>query len=249
MHRATDYIHKLFKINNYDDPIYFNLEESAVGHLGGELYLDSLDYYYSALLSVGDALNGIARGRYSWSIVMLYYSTFYCARAILGLNSYGLVAVESKEYLIEVRDGQKLQKAHGHTTHDRVLKAFVEKFKNSMLLTEVNGDCSFWWMKNRRNEANYKNSRFIEPEVPEYFYHITKYGIETVILQYFLEHCNNNKYELTFQPEHAALAFPLLLLKRCRDAIYRNRKGLEVSEEHLDLCKQNCSMLLFEYFL
>ena len=41
---------------------------------------DASDTYFKALLSIAEALDGIARGTHSWAIVKLYYSVFYLLR-------------------------------------------------------------------------------------------------------------------------------------------------------------------------
>jgi hypothetical protein len=46
-----------------------------------------IDNAYSAIISYTEAMMGIGKGSSSWSVIRLYYSSFYCLRAIMLSNN------------------------------------------------------------------------------------------------------------------------------------------------------------------
>ena len=55
------------------------LQPADARHLSDFLRDEATEYFYSAYVSICDALTGLDKGYYSWATVKLYYATFYCA--------------------------------------------------------------------------------------------------------------------------------------------------------------------------
>ncbi len=79
------------------------------------------------------------------------------------------------------------------------------------------------WLMDKRENVNYKDARFIEPQVPKYFEKIEMIGVRQAIPQYLDD--PSNLY--TFDPEHAILAFPLQALKDALMGLYS--RGVDAS--------------------
>jgi hypothetical protein len=65
------------------------------------------------------------------------------------------------------------------------------------------------WLIERREEANYRLSRFIEPGVPQHFRRIVSDGVRRSLSAYV----SDDTFLYAFDESHAILAFPLEVLK------------------------------------
>jgi hypothetical protein len=191
-----------------------------------ELTTDARSYYYSAALSLLEAVIGLEAGRYSWAMVKLYYSSFYSIRSLLAINGTVIFYIGKKPRLIDCRQGESPRSATGKTSHEVVFKAFATKYPNSNLLTHVGGVESFDWLKIKREEASYKWAKFIEPVVPRHFDYVSSVGLEKAIQAYLMD----AGLLITFLQDHAALSLPLLCLRRARIGL--QAAGLNL--EHVD---------------
>ncbi len=176
---------------------------------------DGVDYLYSASVSLGDALGGITRGLFTWATVKLYYSTFYAARARLALKGICLFyvktsALKTSAFSLYAQAGQLPCKV-ANNTHKVVLDLF-ERYNIDPFLTSqpIGMDNPLQWLMNRREEANYKEARFVEPDVPKHFLTISKVGVRSACQSYVVD----DKAVFMFDPDHAILAYPLEMMKR-----------------------------------
>ena len=72
------------------------------------------------------------------------------------------------------------------------------------------------WLRERREEANYNNSRPSEPQAPPHFRFVASKGVRKTTLAYL-----SGTWDVyVFDPDHAMLAFPLLFW---RDILVRSR--------------------------
>lgn len=169
---------------------------------------DAADYFHSGLVSVGDAVRSIDAGLYTWATVKLYYSVFYFCRAMLADTQTAILYFGSTPYQLKNVVGATPQKVSGNT-HKVVLALFTRQFSGNLLMSQqIDSIAPFEWMTNLREQANYKLSRFVEPETPTHFKKLEKIGLRKSIGAYIAD----KTYIYAFDPDHAALAFPLLTL-------------------------------------
>jgi hypothetical protein len=172
---------------------------------------------YSAAVSLADALRGLRDGFYTWATVKLYYAVFYTARCELALRDIALFYIGGKPCTILTSAGATLAPQKG-TTHEVVLDQFSRLFPNSPFLSQtIDGKPPLTWLRERRENANYKNARFVEPNDPTHFRGVVTEGVRRATLAY-LSPTGLTTY--SFDPEHAMLAFPL---RFWRDAVSEAR--------------------------
>ena len=90
MHRAQRYFDTIINPSG-NSPAGVVLNPSTAGTLEIELAEDAKSYFYSAVVSVGDAIQGIQREMFSWSTVKLYYAVIYALRAIHAAHRYAIL--------------------------------------------------------------------------------------------------------------------------------------------------------------
>ncbi|WP_368900371.1 hypothetical protein [Mixta calida] len=210
MHYGQEYIkkHILNKVNNVKLIPSVTIGNQMASDLSSALHHDALNYLYSALISYGEALNGIAKGFYSWSTVKLYYSSFYALRSILALDNVCIFYMDSKPYTLFARTGENPAKAAG-TTHKVVMAVFSKNYPSSPFVTqEIDFVPCFDWIMGEREAANYKNGKFIEPSAPN-IYIKCKESLQ-VNLNHYLK---DNNYLYCFDKDHAMLSLPIEILK------------------------------------
>jgi hypothetical protein len=99
------------------------------------------------------------------------------------------------------------------TTHKAVLNLFGEAFAGDQLLSQpIAGEPALEWLTSRREEANYKQGRFLDPDVPAHFVQVTQLGFRRAINAYLAE----PSLLYVFDADHAMVAFPLATLMRVR---------------------------------
>ncbi len=202
MHRAANYIKTRVYTTGVAGVPLGGIDASAISK---ELQRDSLSYLYSSVYTVIAALNGINQGFYSWSIVQLYYSVFYAARAILAANNISIFYIKHSPYSVLSKPGSIPKKGKGNT-HAFVLDTYQAHFKNSLLLSQdIDTLSPLVWLSTQREEVNYKIAQFREPDVPTVLEKCLTRRLELSVDDYI-----SDSYLLyAFDPDHAILAFPL----------------------------------------
>lgn len=233
LHLANDYIRNSVITGHSPQVSSIPLQTFTpqnIARVKEELEKDSLSYLYSSMLSFIDALNGLKQGFYSWPTVKLYYSVFYALRAHLGFHKICLFYVGNKAFSIDLNTETNARKEKG-TTHKAVLDLFKRKFPDHILLTQdIDQQHPFEWLTSLREVANYKQPKFCEPDVPEHFSKIESLCLESALHSYI----KDDEYLLTFDHEHACVAYPLKLLKLIlTDLVTRGLKFEEADMEHL----------------
>ena len=197
----------------------------AVNHsvISANLQNDVYGMYYSALVSLADAIYGASKGRFSWSIVKLYYSCFYSARAVLGANGIAIFYDGSKPRSLDVTLHSSPVNQRG-TTHKLVWKVIRSRLSNISILGEISGENAEEWFMRIREDVNYRTPKFIDPIVPAPFYELDRVGIDKSIMNY----CSDISYNYCFDADHAIVAFPIECLKFSVNSL--TRVGLHLEE-------------------
>lgn len=186
------------------------LSASEARKLKSSLKEDAVDYLYSAAVSLGDALCGATRNLFTWATVKLYYSVFYAMRARLALKGFCLFYIGKRPFSIFSEAGQLARKEEGQT-HKLVMKLFGRHDLDHFMLSQPIGvENPLKWLMDLREDANYRNARFIEPNIPQHFIKLSKNGIRKSCQAYL---CDKSALYL-FDPDHAILAYPLSFIER-----------------------------------
>lgn len=200
------------------------------------LYEDAREYYFSAALSFVEALRGPQQEFYTWATVKLYYSVFYALRSILALHGWCVFYVEGSCYYLKAIPGETATSGE-QSTHKSVLKCFGKSLHHLGLLTPIGlrQELAPNWLMRLREEANYKNGRFYEPDPPPHFRKASQLGARKLIAMY-LEPKN---YFLAFDEEHAIISFPLAAL-RCAAQEFSRLHLDPLAEEDVATLQHHC---------
>ncbi|GAB2882684.1 hypothetical protein GCM10027046_08690 [Uliginosibacterium flavum] len=217
MHRAQQYFDTFINPAG-NAPTGIALNPTTASRLELELAEDAKSYLYSAVVSVGDAIQGIQREMFSWSTVKLYYAVFYALRAVLAAHKYAIiyhvVGQKGTPYRLLAASGQAPTKLSGNT-HKVILQQYTVHFPGAPMVTQLIGiQKPFDWMMDRREEINYKNAKFHEPAAPLFFKKIASENIRRLLLAYI----NDNGTTFAFDPDHAIIALPIAAIQAAKTA-------------------------------
>lgn len=191
---------------------------SEATSLAGCLRNDAFGYVYSAVISLSEAIRGLQKSLPSWATVKLYYSTFYAARGLLVLDGRCIFYVGSRPYSLLCRTGEVCARRNGQT-HKIVIDLFRANCSAPFFLSQPIGlEDGFLWLMRLREDANYRLARFQDPTMPQHFFEADRIHWRRA-LQVYLD---PTQQILIFDPDHAALAFPLAFVatavSRCKQS-------------------------------
>ncbi|MEQ1685287.1 MAG: hypothetical protein ABL916_16695 [Burkholderiaceae bacterium] len=211
------------------------LTSGEASKFANALVQDARDEIYSAAFSVCEAVQGLDRQMFTWSTVKLYYSVFYLARASLGLSRVGLIYVKQTPYTWVATPGGTPKKSSG-TTHKAALAAFALHRASSPLLSQLIGVTDpFEWLVSLREAANYRLPKFSEPDAPDHFKFVARFGVRRLLSEYLAD----DAHHYTFDPDHAMLAFPVATLRETM-AQLRTVTGAGLSQSDCSVIGGQC---------
>ncbi|MGR0481769.1 MAG: hypothetical protein ACTFAL_10295 [Candidatus Electronema sp. V4] len=228
MHKSQSYlIDYIYEENLSANAIVSRvLSEIEARKLQLNLREDACDYLYSATVSLGDALRGLNRGLFTWATVKLYYSVFYTMRARLALKGFCIFYIKMSPYSISSVPGKQAQKEKG-PTHKVVMQLFRENNIDPFMLSQpIELKDPIDWLMNLRENANYKIARFTEPDVPEYFIKVNKFGVRRSCQEYI----SDTSALYLFDPDHAMVAYPISLIHRAFSEFQRENLSMQKKE-------------------
>ena len=201
------------------------LEAAALLH---GLQADSADFYYSAWVSFLDALNGLSKGFYTWATVKLYYSVFYALNSSLAKNGVCAFYVGSHSYIVDALTGASPVSCTEKGTHKTVLKAFQSRNAAHPLVSQrIDLEEALDWLIYQRETANYRETRFGEPECSDAFDYVAANGVRKALNTYIAD----STFMYVFDPDHAMLAYPLSALQLVGNAVAPTAALLLSTEE------------------
>jgi hypothetical protein len=214
-------------------PLGLALNPQMANTLSLELVEDARSYLYSAVVSIGDAAQAVQREMFSWSTVKLYYALFYALRSVLAVHGYAILyhanGQKSSPYRLKAASGESPIKLSGNT-HKVVLQQYAAAFPNaSMVSQRIALDKPFDWMMNRREEVNYKNSRFCEPGAPPFFRQIVAVKLRQSIGAYIDDRGQNFAYD----QDHAILALPIAAVQVAIAAFAAHVPQIRMADEEV----------------
>lgn len=238
MHQASEYLtkHVYPGVRDFSGTHVLNVQQAT--YLKKWLIEDAKSLAHSSLISILEIGRGVEQELYSWSIVKSYYSTFYVLRSLLACRGRGVFYVGSKAFTIASNPGELPKRSKEINSHEAVLKHFADCYSSDWLLSqpilELSGPR---WLKDLREEANYKRPRFCEPSCPQHFLQLRSLGFSKAVTAYLDK---SNDY-LAFDPDHASLAYPVVALSRLVFEL-RNSAGVEkvFDSSHEDWLRRKC---------
>jgi hypothetical protein len=214
------------------------LNPGQAANFQAELYKDSWGYLYSAAVSIADALKGIENELFSWATVKLYYAAFYSLRAHLAASSYAFLYQKKMHggtpFGMYSASGESPKKLSG-TTHKVVLAEYSKIFHTALVVTQqINGEKPLNWMIDRREDSNYKNGCFPDPNMPDHFKGVTKSTMRLTLDAYI----KDDGMTYGFDPDHAILAMPILTFRKAMEALKAVNATGRFSDPQSDYLKE-----------
>jgi hypothetical protein len=193
------------------------LTEYQARELQDRLFRDAWSYFYSSLVSVADALNGLSHAYYTWATVKLYYSCFYSYRALLALDGYCLFYVKSSPFGIQATKGRSAESKKGQTHQVVLVEVGRRRGLTRLQGQTIDGEDPGVWLMGKREEANYRNAQFSEPLAPPHFELISKGGLHKYVDAYGAD----DQLIYTFDKGHAMLAYPIAVVRETEQRLCR----------------------------
>lgn len=201
-------------------------------------------YYYKALLSYIESIPALTNKLFSWATIRLYYSIFYAIKAYLACNNIAILRAERRLFYVKAKEGEFFKKCDDTTDHKGTISTLCNLFKNSdfLLSNNIDGIDVYQWMMSRREEVNYKDMDFHDPDAPDFWGVINKeiaqYGIDKVV-----DKLVNDHWLYCFQDEYAILGVPTKRLILTVDEIHRFGKVINISTEKKELIDSMSNLL------
>ena len=204
------------------------------------LYLDGLDHLYKGIYSISNGLFNINNKYYSWSIIKFYYSIFYLMRSNFAANNIGFLK-NGGIYTLNLHIGEKpIRRDRGkyrgencNGDHKTTIATHVKEFSSQdiMLTNTVQGENVYDWLMDVRNQVNYRERSFHEPDFKYFPSEIfDENQIKNTIEAYF----NDTDLVYCFNEDHAAIAAPIKILQLVCEHYYV-KTNLRLSKPRADL--------------
>ncbi len=203
-------------------------------------------YYYKALLSYMESIQALNKKLFSWATVRLYYSVFYAIKAYLACNNIAMLRAERKIFYVKAKENEFIKRCEDSTDHKGTILTMCKLFKKSDLLlsNNIEGIDVYRWMMERREEVNYKDIDFHDPNAPEFWSKIDN-EIGQRGTGYVIDKLVEDNWLLCFQNEYAILGIPTKRIILTVDAIHSSGKPFDIASEKRQLI-DNLSNELFE---
>jgi hypothetical protein len=225
----------------------YPLDNSFVNDIKSIKNIDVQNLYFNGILSIVEALKGINKGFYSWSTVKLYYSSFYLLKCSLISNDIIIFRQGRDVYyaILEVGEFVKKIPSDNKTDHQSSIWLFNEIYANSDLLLSntINDINPLTWLRNKREEINYKHDVFQEPDPPYFWLDIDQMISEKNLSKVVSQFINDDSYLYTFQEEYAILAVPLVRLALTYKDLQENNYQLSFDDKQLVFLKRFVNQL------
>ena len=224
-YRAQTYYESLFGCVDFEE--FYNkshteienhyLDRSEAISLSASLRDDAKDLYFKGCQSLTESLINFDKRLYSWAIIKAYYSIFYMIKADFALKDYALIRhrsiyyLKAQEGIAAITKGRKgTNRTNYSGDHKSALNYYIELFSHTdkLLSQEIDGMNVYQWMMKKREQVNYQEREFKEPEKPNFLEFIDERITSGDLLKLIDEIIDDSSFLLTFQPEYAPLAIP-----------------------------------------
>ncbi|MBS1068842.1 hypothetical protein [Gluconobacter cerinus] len=196
----------------------FNLSTAEIHSISNQLESDMVDNAYAAIVSYAEAMLGITRGSSSWSIIRLYYSAFYCLKAMMFSQSIVPFNSGGGEMLFDLSNN-KFYKG-GTSSHVLNWKSLRStSLKNCWCFSQDSQE-AYALLRTFREDANYIHA-FEDPNLHNCL--VTK---NSTLSKRFRAYRDDNHFLYTYLQDHLAIAYPTKL----------------IFEVDLEIAKRNCQL-------
>jgi hypothetical protein len=197
-----------------------SISESQLSVLNPAAKLDASGTFFKALLSIVEAIEGLARGGHSWAVVKLYYSAFYLLRFKMTAMGHVFFKCAGTIYSVELKkNAVPIERSKGKFAgsdvrgdHKTIMATYINHIgiRDNLLTNKIGVQSVFEWMMSAREDVHYRRPTFSEPALGLFFDDLfAEAGLANWINKYlndpYMVHC--------FLAEHCCLATPLVLAR------------------------------------
>lgn len=192
---------------------------------------EARDLYYKAVVSFLEAIDGLEHNSYSWPTIELYYSVFYASKAYINMCGFALLRAERKLFYIKAQPKEKFCRCTNTTDHKATFEILERYFKDDYLLSnQIDGINTYDWIMMKREDVNYKDCIFREPEAPEFWELINSASNDDNIKSVLDKLARDSEGLYIFQPDYAILGIPIKRLVLTANTIKEFFEGPVISE-------------------
>ncbi len=218
----------------------YEVTESRREKLLVELKSDASDLYFKAIFSLADAINGLSHGRHSWAVIKVYYAVFFLLRCSLATRNIAFLK-NNGIYTLNLEKGEKPRRRDNGKhlgekvsgDHKTTIVTFMSVFSETdiLLTNTVNGKCVYDWLMELRNQVNYRERTFAEPNNKYFFSSLFDRARLKDQIEVYL---NDEISVYCFDEDHCALAAPLKIATIVRRQLFEF-----IDFEPIELVKKN----------
>lgn len=193
---------------------YANFSATAIElqSIAAQIPTAIVDTAYSALISYAEAIAGIQNGSSSWSIVRLYYSSYYCLKALM-LSGSVIPFHAGSEMIFDVV-ANKFLKGGGSSHHWNWHSLRQTSFKNGWYSSQDSQD-AYGKLRSYRENVNYTHA-FTDPNL-----HVCLVSDNSDISKKFRSYRDDDNFLYTYLIDHLSIAYPTRLIFEL-DAVFDN---------------------------
>ena len=201
-------------------------------------------YYYKALLSYMESIIALENKLFSWATVRLYYSVFYSIKAYLACKDIAILRAERKLFYVKAKENETIKRCADTTDHKGTILTLAKLYRNNDMLLSNNIDNMdvYQWMMKKREEVNYKDIDFHDPNAPDFWGKLNN-EIEQQGIKDIVDKMVNDNWLYCFQDEYAVLGIPTKRIVLTVDEIHRQGKQLYIPEDKMQLIDSLSSSL------
>ncbi|WP_346857193.1 hypothetical protein [uncultured Draconibacterium sp.] len=220
--------------------INWQISQSNISNIQRCVDSDIQSYYFKALQSIGQALDEIRKQKFAWSIVKLYYSTFYLLRCDILLSGFIMVRCGGL-YYSEIKVGERLklyQKNNLRGDHQYTIALANHLYDNGdfsdpILGNKIDGENAYLWLLKNRERVNYQMKDFSDPYPDRIISHIYSYFKEENLSRLLDFYASNTDYSVCFTKDHSVLSIPIKKLIDVHKKIMSNTNFDDVHSRKL----------------
>ena len=223
------------------------LDSNKVSTLRLALWDDAEDLYFKGLLSLSEAIYSVSRHLYSWATVKAYYALFYLLRSSLAIKDNAIVRNKCI-YLFPISVGEIPQKKSSDKyrgDHTAIINIYQDLYGYSDVLQSntIDNQNSYEWLLKRREQVNYHQREFYDPEPPEFLQSASEQIDNNRYDLLISTYVNDKKYIYCFQTDHACLALPIKRLLLTKEEFTKKNHPFSFPEEKEKLVRK---LLVFD---
>ena len=182
----------------------FAPSSGALASIAGVVANAALESSYAAAVSYAEAITGLLHGSISWSIVRLYYSSFYCVRGLLLLK--GVIPFNCREeMLLDTHAGHFLKGGRSSHHWNWTSIGKIPQLKGNWIISEES-QVAYKLLREHRENVNYTHS-FTDPNM-----HACLVSVETDLTKRFRSYRDDGTFLYTYLSDHLAIAYPTKLI-------------------------------------